>query len=452
MADALQSDGVFSFLLPAGNESVETDSGSGDEHVPRPVFTDFASHANITWLPKLPYNILNNNINHHNYNNNIINTTTTNNSSSNNISIISYHLEYSEINTSDIYALENLSSTAGAVGDDTGVTHTFSDIMGIWITGSVCLLGFIGNVISFIVLLQAFKRSPMFYVLRAVAVSDAVFLFSVFVIQTLVNMYPYTGMFYWCYMYRGYIQYGTWPVLMITQMSTVWLTVLVSAERYVAICYPLKAASFCTIPKVRRSALTVFFLSVVYNIPRFFEYEIVTNMNMDKTAVGAHEVYRYLYSCILYSLLLFFIPLALLVILNAKLIWSLESGRRQWQRLSCNQKREQMITIIPLCIVIVFFVCGTPALVVNIVDSIYPDIYGYYPHFVTFMVVANLLVVLNSACNFIIYCLLGKKFRAKLLDLCRCRVGGRYRAVHHLVSTQYTDGQTDARPEGNTEM
>ena len=56
-----------------------------------------------------------------------------------------------------------------------------------------------GNVLSFVVLVQAFGRSPMFYVLRAVAVSDAVFLLTVLLIQTVVNMFPYTGVLAACF-------------------------------------------------------------------------------------------------------------------------------------------------------------------------------------------------------------------------------------------------------------
>ena len=322
-------------------------------------------------------------------------------------------------------------------GMPSAMAASFINIMGIWITGSFCLLGFVGNVLSFVVLVQAFGRSPMFYVLRAVAVSDAFFLFSVFVIQTLVNMYPYTGVLQWCFEYRGYIQYSLWPILMMTQMSTVWLTVLVSMERYIAICYPLKAASMCTIPKVRRSVIAIFTVSILYNIPRYFEHNIVSKGYMEKSEISNNVVYRYLYMCVLYSLVLFLIPLLLLVILNAKLVLALQRGKRQWQTLQMRQKKEQNLTMIPLTIVLVFFICGVPALVVNIIEAIRPDIQS--EGFIQFLVVSNLLVVLNSAANFIIYCLLGKKFRTKLCDICHCHCRPTYRVVHQLVNSQMTD-------------
>ena len=323
---------------------------------------------------------------------------------------------------------------------DIGITaFSFINVMGIWITGMFCLLGFVGNVLSFIVLVRAFGKSPMFYVLRAVAVSDAFFLFSVFVIQFVVNVYPYTGMLQWCFDYRGYIQYLIWPVLMMTQMSTVWLTVLVSMERYIAICFPLRSASMCTFAKVRRCVIAIFIFSFLFNIPRYFEHIVTLNgiYNLEKSDISGNVVYRYLYMCVLYSLMLFLIPLVLLVLLNAKLVLALKRGKKQWQTLQVRQKKEQHLTIIPLTIVLVFFMCGTPALVVNIIEAIWQHIES--EGFMQFLVVSNLLVVLNSAANFIIYCLLGKKFRSKLCEICKCKCRPTYRVVHQLVNTQMSN-------------
>lgn len=98
--------------------------------------------------------------------------------------------------------------------------HVFNDVVGVWLTGVTCLLGLTGNILSFIVLQRAFgSLSPMFHVLRAMSVSDAVFLLVVFVAQTSVNVYPYIGLLRWANVYRGYIQYAVWPVLMTTQVN-----------------------------------------------------------------------------------------------------------------------------------------------------------------------------------------------------------------------------------------
>lgn len=322
--------------------------------------------------------------------------------------------------------------------EDYGHITLLTDILGIWVTGIFCFMGLVGNIISFLVLSKAHGHSPMFFVLRAVAISDAVFLFSVFILQTLVNINHWTGVCHWCFRYRGYIQFSMWPILMMTQMTTVWLTVLVSLERYVAICFPLKSATICTMSKVRKAVIIIFVVSILYNIPRYFEFKVVDQgVTIDKTSVGAHAVYRYLYTGALYSLMLFFIPLFMLIFLNFNLVLALKEGKKQWETLQFRQKKEQNLTIIPLTIVLVFFICGVPALAVNVIDSMNPYLLER-PSYLVFMVIANLLVVLNSACNFIIYCLLGKKFRSKLMEMFRCRCA-KYRPVFTANNTQLSD-------------
>ena len=126
--------------------------------------------------------------------------------------------------TTDGSSLDNLSrnnnnngSMSGAVDD---VEALMNDVIGIWITGCICLLGIAGNIISFVVLKRAFGvQSPMFHVLRAMSVSDSVFLLAVFTVQSAVNAYQYLGLHHLAENYRGYVQYGVWPLLMTTQVT-----------------------------------------------------------------------------------------------------------------------------------------------------------------------------------------------------------------------------------------
>jgi len=110
-------------------------------------------------------------------------------------------------------------------GNVSGVTSVdfdtmLNDVIGIWMTGCICLLGVAGNIISFVVLNKAFgEQSPMFHVLRAMSVSDSVFLLTVFTVQSAVNAYHYIGLQHVADSYRGYVQYAVWPLLMTTQVS-----------------------------------------------------------------------------------------------------------------------------------------------------------------------------------------------------------------------------------------
>ena len=69
------------------------------------------------------------------------------------------------------------------------------------------------------------------------------------------------------------------------QTASVYLTVLVTIERFIVVCHPLKARSLCTTKRTRLGVLLVMSFSVLYNMSRFFEYtyhteEITEEVNL----------------------------------------------------------------------------------------------------------------------------------------------------------------------------
>jgi hypothetical protein len=48
-----------------------------------------------------------------------------------------------------------------------------------------------------------------------------------------------------------YLQVFLWPFVHMTQLCTVWITVLIAFNRFIAICYPYKADRVCSIKMAR---------------------------------------------------------------------------------------------------------------------------------------------------------------------------------------------------------
>ena len=55
---------------------------------------------------------------------------------------------------------------------------------------------------------------------------------------------------------------------LIAQTCSVYVTMAVTIERYLAVCWPLKARSICTIGKAKTVIVSVAGFAVIYNIPR----------------------------------------------------------------------------------------------------------------------------------------------------------------------------------------
>ena len=65
-----------------------------------------------------------------------------------------------------------------------------------------------------------------------------------------------------------------YPCMNISWTSSIYLTILLSFERFLGICYPNVAREFCTLKKTMIYIIATFTFSCVYNIPRFIEYEL----------------------------------------------------------------------------------------------------------------------------------------------------------------------------------
>lgn len=46
-----------------------------------------------------------------------------------------------------------------------------------------------------------------------------------------------------------------------------------TVERYIAVCHPLRARSWCTCKRGRLAVVIIGLCSLCYNVPRFFEVE-----------------------------------------------------------------------------------------------------------------------------------------------------------------------------------
>ena len=72
-----------------------------------------------------------------------------------------------------------------------------------------------------------------------------------------------------------YITMYVWPPAMILHTITIWLTVLVTVDRYCAVCRAVEqyGSGSATLGVTRRRVVAVVSLAIVYNSPRFFEHQ-----------------------------------------------------------------------------------------------------------------------------------------------------------------------------------
>lgn len=80
------------------------------------------------------------------------------------------------------------------------------------------------------------------------------------------------------------------PISHCVQTATNWMTVIVAANRYIAVCHPLHAHSLCSKKKVQLQLFLLLAAVSIYNIPRFFENKYVLKNITDLTTNCTTEI------------------------------------------------------------------------------------------------------------------------------------------------------------------
>lgn len=106
-----------------------------------------------------------------------------------------------------------------------------------------------------------------------------------------------------------------------------YLTLTVTLERFVAVCHPLQARSMCTYGRARLYVILIIVFSTLYNLPRFWEVQLVeltydskyntTLYEVSMTQLRDNPVYISIYIHWLYLIFIYFLPFTSLAVLNA---------------------------------------------------------------------------------------------------------------------------------------
>ena len=297
--------------------------------------------------------------------------------------------------------------------------------------GSVCIAGLIGNIITFIVFWKDTMKTSTSFLFQGLSVIDSLLLILVFPMFPLYYFTNYTGIWLGYGTVYEYVLVYILPWVFLAQAATIWVTVLVTINRYIAVCKPYQAPRLCTVLQARRQLAVVLIFSALYTVPKFADSRVMYIEQNDTdsqvsmlvpratpTALGDNRWYHIIYSNICYTVFLMFLPLLILTILNIRLINALKALQQKRQEMqSMRQQQDNNVTFVLIIVVMVFTVCQVPALVNQILWNVLPDQsrqcggFQFY-----FRNVSNMLVIANSAVNFVIYFLFNTRFKQILME------------------------------------
>lgn len=278
-----------------------------------------------------------------------------------------------------------------------------------------------GNIITIIVLTQPRMRSSINHLLIGLACSDLLLLVTAILSFGMSAIYPHSGkMFSYYFNVRPFLTLLVHPLSQIAQMGSVYMTMFVSLERYIAVCFPLKARSWCTKSHAKYCIFFIAIFALLYNGPKFFE--VALNEGIDEkhgvfyclraSNLRRNNMYINIYIHWMYLIVMNLIPLTGITYFNLEIFIRVRRVNKNRYKLTQREMQDIKLTSMLFCVVVVFLICNFPTVLVNILESFFEtvDIDD------RLLKVSIFLIALSSSVNFIIYVVLVKKFRLVFID------------------------------------
>ncbi|VDN56079.1 unnamed protein product [Dracunculus medinensis] len=279
----------------------------------------------------------------------------------------------------------------------------------IYIIPSMCFFGIFANLINICVFGHKQMVSHLVnHFFLALAVADLMVFFSTFFVFSMPVIAEHSGNFIFVDKSPVFLVFF-YPVAHTAHMTTVYLTILVSVHRYLAICHPFLIRRISSPNAVKYVIFGVILFSILFNIPRWFELEneacISETFHSPAPLIQNYD-FIIAYRIVLFIVVVFLIPFVTLTIVNFKIIEALQSSAKLVLLISYG------ITVMLVAIISEFLLFNVLSFVNNIVELIFHSSYFQF-----LVELSTVLVNLNGATTIIIYLIFGSKYRTVFFEV-----------------------------------
>lgn len=269
--------------------------------------------------------------------------------------------------------------------------------------------GLLGNAISAFIYSRKSMLSSLNVYLCALAASDTTIILTAFFLFFLESMRKRSLIFSKIYATLAPV---TFPLGSTAQSLSVFLTVTAAVDCFILVTMsPSSKKRFCSVSRSLQVLAFIVTLAVLYNSPHMFEIRVIDcwslqfweeSVDVCPTDLRVNETYFKIYYAWMYSIVMAVGPVTLLIILNTTIVITVRGSQPQLDGDS---------DVITLVLVVCLFVsCNVLPLTVNFLELLLSIENSYL------IDLSNLMVVVNSSCNFLIYYAFGSRFRRTLQE------------------------------------
>ena len=310
-------------------------------------------------------------------------------------------------------------------------------IMSVGVTGSLCVFGIVGNILTLMVFSKyntsssdLKTKSSATLLLSGLAISDMILLLTLLIVKPVPSFVSFTkiltGLDFVSFFAFLFV-YG-WACVNLAQSINSWIIVVVTVHRFIAILFPHKAAVHCTYKKAKLHLIMVTLVVCVYEFASFFDRKIVkfSGSNNKTYYIPLHSDhsfnywYQIIYKTTSYYIIMYIIPWILLAVITVFLVRAVRQAKKFRCQMGTNQSdNTDDITKSLIAVVVMSLVCRPWEPIRRLIEAMLgrqPGCGHYYFYYEEF---PALTTVINSSVNFILYCLFTKRFPETLKEFFR---------------------------------
>ena len=321
-----------------------------------------------------------------------------------------------------------------------------TDLLKLYIPPVLLILGTFGNIFSFVILAKNMLKMSTYSYLAVLAIMDISVLYigllRMWIGQLTVDILDISNWLCKGLNFLGYV----------CSDSSVWLIIAVTVERYIAVCFPLRAPRMCN---TRRALIVVILIIValslvnghmLWTVELSYKYHNGSYVSKCDPSVNYKTLIKEIWPWVdaaIYS----FVPFVIITVLNIQIIRQVLYSRKQrnaLQQLTVTSKVNGIIyktrakrhcegskklTCMLLAVSFTFLLTTLPMNVLQIVSAFIgpnqddgsAEYALRYAKLTLARTVVELLMYINHSINFFLYCATGRKFRLQfkvMMSLC----------------------------------
>lgn len=340
---------------------------------------------------------------------------------------------YSLDNENQSQILINIIKSLNLQGNDNEITESTPDkvnnILKIYISPLLLVLGTIGNILAFVVLVKNSKKVSTYHYLYVLAIMDILLLMTNLLqvwIKQLTGTFIQNEAYWLCrlFIFLGYF----------SSDASVWLIIAVTIERWIAVQMPLKTSIICTPRRTKISIVGVLFAIASVNCHFLWSMELQEvrdNSTIKSYVCAPSPVYQILVynvwpwvDAIIYS----FLPFVIISAVNFMIINTVCVARKKRETLLLSTQQKKMETrransklTVMLLSLSFSFLCLTLPMNIMMIAVVFWNKKTHSDEenatFNLMRTVTELLMYTNHTINFMLYFLTGQRFRQQFANI-----------------------------------